>query len=85
MRLARAMKSGRPPRRIPGMAELFSLIVPLLAFAIRRAGRTAIAMEARGLSAAPRTITKVPRFSARDLTFVALSLGLCAIASFAFT
>jgi energy-coupling factor transport system permease protein len=82
MRLARAMKSGREPGRIPGLAESFSLIVPLLAFAIRRAGRTAIAMEARGLSTRPRTIIKVPRFSGRDMAFVILSLGLCAICAY---
>ena len=50
MRLARAMKAGRRPRRLPGLMEALSLVIPLLAFAIRRAGRTAIAMEARGLS-----------------------------------
>ncbi len=76
MRLARAMKSGRPPRRIPGPVEIFSLVIPLLAFAIRRAGRTAIAMEARGLSPrAPRTFLNAPRFSRRDAIFVLMSLA----------
>lgn len=76
MRLARAMKSGRPPRRVPGPIELFSLVVPLLAVAIRRAGRTAIAMEARGLSpTGPRTIMNAPGFGLCDWVF-----GLSAMA-----
>jgi energy-coupling factor transport system permease protein len=84
MRLARAMKSGRQVRRIPRPAELLNLVVPLLAFAIRRAGRTAIAMEARGLSSeTPRTIINVPRFGRADIIFAFLALGtLCFCASF---
>ncbi|QFU16189.1 energy-coupling factor transporter transmembrane component T [Microvirga thermotolerans] len=79
MRLARAMKSGRPPRRIPGPFELFGLIVPLLAFAIRRAGRTAVAMEARGLSPdGPRTLMNAPRFRRRDWAFGLLAMGALA-------
>ncbi|MGO4523630.1 energy-coupling factor transporter transmembrane protein EcfT [Microvirga sp. 2MCAF35] len=81
MRLARAMKSGRRSRRIPSLFELMSLVIPLLAFAIRRAGRTAIAMEARGLSPdAPRTIMNAPDFHGRDGVFIAVAfaiLGLC--------
>ena len=76
MRLARAMKSGRPCRRVPGPREAASLIVPLLAYAIRRAGRTAIAMEARGLSPGPRTIVNVPRFTWRDGVFVIIGIGV---------
>jgi energy-coupling factor transport system permease protein len=77
MRLARAMKSGRRLRRIPGPFELVSLVIPLLAFAIRRAGRTAIAMEARGLSLdGPRTIMNAPAFHWRDGVFVAVALGV---------
>jgi energy-coupling factor transport system permease protein len=76
MRLARAMKSGRPPRRIPGPVEVCGLVIPLLAFAIRRAGRTAIAMEARGLSPhATRTILNAPGFSRRDTIFVLMALA----------
>jgi energy-coupling factor transport system permease protein len=79
MRLARAMKSGRPPRRVPGITELVSLVIPLLAFAIRRAGRAAIAMEARGLSPdAPRTIVNVPGFYRRDVVFVLVALAAIA-------
>jgi len=85
MRLARAMKSGRRLRRIPGPFELMSLVIPLLAFAIRRAGRTAIAMEARGLGPdTPRTIMNAPAFHGRDGVFVAVALvalGLCAAAT----
>jgi energy-coupling factor transport system permease protein len=77
MRLARAMKSGRRPRRIPGPFELMSLVIPLLAFAIRRAGRMAIAMEARGLGpAGPRTIMNAPSFHGRDGVFVVVALGV---------
>ncbi|WP_114944964.1 energy-coupling factor transporter transmembrane component T family protein [Microvirga calopogonii] len=85
MRLARAMKSGRRLRRIPGPFELMSLVIPLLAFAIRRAGRTAIAMEARGLGPdTPRTIMNAPTFRRRDGFFIAVAvaiLGLCSAAA----
>ncbi|MET0532042.1 MAG: energy-coupling factor transporter transmembrane protein EcfT, partial [Microvirga sp.] len=46
MRFARAMKAGRTLRRILGPREAFSLVIPILAYAIRCVGRTA--MEARG-------------------------------------
>ncbi|MFN4155312.1 MAG: energy-coupling factor transporter transmembrane component T family protein [Paracoccaceae bacterium] len=49
MRMARAMRQGRPMRRIPRPAEVMALTIPLLAFAIRRATRAAIALAARGL------------------------------------
>ncbi|MAS05187.1 MAG: cobalt transporter [Ahrensia sp.] len=74
IRLARAMRTGRPPRRIPGPVETASLVVPLLAFAIRRAGRAAIAMETRGLTGGrPRTVVGAPRLRRRD--------GLCGAAA----
>ena len=83
MRLARAMKAGRRPRRLPGLVEALSLVIPLLAFAIRRAGRTAIAMEARGLSPdSARTIMRVPRFCPSDIIFICIALGtlgLCGV------
>ena len=82
MRLARAMKSGRPRRRIPGPREAASLVIPLLAYAIRRAGRTAIAMEARGLSPGSRTIANVPSFTWRDGVFVVLAAGTIALCGF---
>jgi energy-coupling factor transport system permease protein len=82
MRMARAMKSGRRIRRIPGPIEVMTLVIPLLAFAIRRAGRTAIAMEARGLSPdAPRTIMYVPPFRRSDIVFVLIALGVIASCS----
>ena len=49
LRMARAIRLGRPMRRIPGPSEAVALAIPLLAFAIRRAGRAALSMEARGL------------------------------------
>jgi energy-coupling factor transport system permease protein len=76
IRLARAMKQGAPLRRMPGPVEAGSLFVPLLAYAIRRATRAAIAMEARGLEAgAERTILGAPRFARHDLIFLAIGLG----------
>lgn len=84
MRFARAMKSGRRLRRFPWPGEIVGLVVPLLAFAVRRAGRTAIALEARGLSpAGPRTVMNAPRFTGADLVFVmaaVAAIGLCATA-----
>jgi energy-coupling factor transport system permease protein len=70
MRLARAMKSGRSIRRLPGLGEAVSLVVPLLAFAIRRAGNIAISLEARGLAPnGRRTILHVPSFGRGDVVF----------------
>lgn len=80
IRLARAMRRGRPPRRIPGPLEAASLVVPLLAYAIRRAGRAAIAMEARGLGAAgARTVIGAPRWRLADLVFILTALTLLAL------
>ena len=79
IRLARAMQRGGLPRRIPGLIEGFSLMLPLLAFAIRRASRAAIAMEARGLSAeGQRTILDAPVLAPRDGVFVAVAVALLA-------
>lgn len=76
IRLAHAMRAGRMPRRIPGPVEAFSLLIPLLAYAIRRANRASIAMEARGLKKnAPRTVIGAPQFQFRDMVFT--HLGLC--------
>lgn len=81
LRVARAMRAGRPPRRLPGPREAFGLVIPLLAFAIRRAGRAAIAMEARGLSASgARTILGAPRYRPWDGVFMLLALALMAAA-----
>lgn len=75
IRLARAMKRGKPPRRVPGPAETVGLLIPLLAYAIRRANRAAIAMEARGLATdVPRTVTGAPRFGRGDALFILVAL-----------
>ncbi len=79
MRLARAMKSGRQLRAVPRPQEAFGLLIPLLAYAIRRAVRTSIAMEARGLSPGPRTIMNVPRFTRRDGAFALVAIGMIAL------
>ncbi len=80
MRIARAMKTGRRIRRVPGPGEVMSLVIPLLAFAIRRAGRTAIALETRGLSPdGRRTIMNAPRFNRSDAFFIIAALGTIAL------
>jgi energy-coupling factor transport system permease protein len=76
MRLASAMKSGRLLRTLPGPWEALSLAVPLRAYAVRRAGRTAIAMEARGLSTGPCSFVNVPSFTRGDGVFVALAIAV---------
>ncbi|WP_119391976.1 energy-coupling factor transporter transmembrane component T family protein [Taklimakanibacter lacteus] len=83
IRIARAMKRGRPPSAFLHPAELMTLFIPLLAFAIRRAGRAAIAMEARGLGMGMRrTIVGAPRLARRDAVFggAALSLLIASLA-----
>lgn len=81
MRMAAAMRGGRLPRRFPTPFEAAGLLIPLLAYAIRRAGRSAIAMEARGFASAnPRTIVDVPSYSGMDCTFAAMALVLLALA-----
>jgi energy-coupling factor transport system permease protein len=86
MRIARAMKTGRRIRRVPGPAEIMGLMIPMLAFAIRRAGRTAVALEARGLSpGGPRTVLNAPGFKRSDAIFIIVALGmvtLCGAAAF---
>ena len=53
---------------------------PLLAYAIRRASRTAIAMEARGLgSAAARTVFAAPRYRPADLVFAVSAVLLLVV------
>lgn len=80
IQLARAMKRGRPPSRIPNPRETVSLVIPLLAFAIRRASRAAIAMEAKGLGATSnRTVFGAPEFGRGDIVFLPLSAGILAV------
>ena len=81
IRIADAMRRGRPLRRFPSPAAILRLVIPLLAFAIRRAGRTAVAMEARGFSPGrARTLTDVPGFSWRDAGFALASALLLVVA-----
>jgi energy-coupling factor transport system permease protein len=81
IRLARAMVRGAPPRRVPGPVEAASLAVPLLAYAIRRATRASIAMEARGLGPGiRRTILDAQRLGRGDLAFTVVALALLAAA-----
>jgi len=80
IRLAHAMKRGRSPRRWLGPIEAARLLIPLLAFAIRRAGRAAIALEARGLGGSgKRTLIKVPKLHRRDLVFSIATLALLSL------
>jgi energy-coupling factor transport system permease protein len=80
MRIARAMKTGRRVRRVPGPSEIMSLLIPLLAYSIRRAGRTAIALEARGLAPdGPRTVMNAPQFGLSDIAFTVTALGAIAL------
>lgn len=81
IRMARAMHRGRGLGRLPTLVEAIGLVVPLLAFAIRQAGRMAIAMEARGFgSAQHRTIINVPAFGYRDAVFASTGLSCLALA-----
>lgn len=81
IRIARAMKRGRPPPAFLSPPEFVTLFIPLLAYAIRRAGRAAIAMESRGLGAKQaRTIVAAPRLGRKDAAFAGVALGLLAIA-----
>jgi len=80
IRLAQAMKRGKAPCRWIGPVETARLLIPLLAFAIRRAGRAAIALEARGLGGSnPRTLINVPEFRRRDLVFSIATIGLLSL------
>lgn len=84
VRIARAMRSGRPPRRLPGALETASLVVPVLAYAIRRAGRAAVSMEARGLDRGiNRTVIGAPPATWRDGAFILCSLLLLALSAWA--
>jgi energy-coupling factor transport system permease protein len=85
LRLARAMRARRLPRRIPGPREALGLAVPLLAGAVQRASRTALAMEARGLARGRRqTVLDAPVWRRRDTALLLLGwwLPLVALVSF---
>lgn len=76
LRMARAMRRGRALQKIPRPAELLALMIPLLAFAIRRATRAAVAMEARGLHPArPRSQMPQPGLTRCDIMMSTLGLA----------
>ncbi|WP_371036842.1 energy-coupling factor transporter transmembrane protein EcfT [Rhodosalinus sp. FB01] len=77
LRMARAIGLGRPLRRIASPAEIGALAIPALAYAIRRATRSALSFEARGMQpGATRTHLPQPPITGRDWTLLALGLGL---------
>lgn len=79
MRMARALRSGKPLRRIPGPREVMGMILPLIASALRRADRSALAMELRGLAPGrPRSLAKRLAFQRRDPLFLLAGLALLA-------
>lgn len=81
LRMARAIRLGRPLRRVPAPAEAFALAIPLLAYAIRRATRAALSFEARGLQPGrARTHLPQPRIRRRDWTLLAVGGGMLAMA-----
>ncbi len=76
LRMSHAMRRGRPMRKSPRPAEVLAIAVPLLAFAIRRASRAALAMEARGLRPGqPRTQLPQRSMGARDAGILALGIA----------
>ena len=81
LRMARAIRLGRPLRRMPGPAEVIALAIPLLAFAIRRAGSAAISFEARGLGPGRiRSHLPQPGIDLRDVLYLMAGLAALAIA-----
>lgn len=80
LRMARAIRLGRPLRRIPSVTEATSLAIPLLAYAIRRATRAALSFEARGLQAGKlRTHLPQPPITRADMSVAAA--GTCLLAA----
>lgn len=78
LRMARAMRAGHALRRIPRPRELMAMMIPLLAFGIRRATRAAIAMEARGLT--PRRLrSQLPQPDVTGHDIIAGAVGLVAL------
>lgn len=74
LRMARAIRLGRPLRRVPAPGEAFALAIPLLAYAIRRATRAALSFEARGLQPG-RARTHLPQPPIRRRDWVLLGVG----------
>jgi len=75
LRMARAIRLGRPLRRVPGPGEAIALAIPLLAWAIRRASRAALSFEARGLQPG-RGRTQLPQPPVLRMDWVCLLGGL---------
>lgn len=78
LRMARAMRNGHALRRIPRPGEVMALVIPLLAFGIRRATRAAIAMEARGLHQG-RARSQLPQPGITGFDILASAVGLAAL------
>jgi energy-coupling factor transport system permease protein len=81
LRMARAIRLGRPLRRIPSPAEAKALAIPLLAYAIRRATRAALSFEARGLQPGrARTQLPQPPITRTDLVLASVGAAVLALA-----
>jgi len=78
LRMARAMRQGRPLRRFPVPTEAIALSIPLLAYAIRRATRAALSFEARGLQR-DRVRTTLPQPPMTRSDAIVLATGLAAL------
>ena len=78
LQMARAMRAGHAMRRIPRPGEVMALVIPLLAFGIRRATRAAIAMDARGLKPG-RTRSQLPQPEVTKYDIIASAVGLVAL------
>jgi len=78
LRMARVMREGGALRAIPSPMEVFALAIPLLAFAIRRAGRAAIAMEARGFKQ-DRSRSQLPQPGMTRVDLVVAVGGVCTL------
>jgi len=78
LRMARAMRQGRPLRRVPVPTEVIALAIPLLAYAIRRATRAALSFEARGLQL-DRVRTTLPQPPMTRSDAIALATGLAVL------
>jgi energy-coupling factor transport system permease protein len=79
-RRARGVEAGRNPVAAVGMAG--GQLVALLVGAVRRGGRMALAMEARGFGALPgRTVARVQRMRRTDWGWIAAAAMLAAAAA----
>lgn len=79
MRMARALRNGKAIRRIPSPGEVMGMILPLIASALRRADRAALAMELRGLAPGrPRSFAKRLDFQRRDPLFLLMGITVLA-------